>query len=167
MFLCLCLACSRPDDRTPLNELDAHTRYELRSVRACAVLADDSPHDPYRLVFLHRTNPDGVDAQAELFAFSGGAGSASGGDTSKFRCGEVRLALQPGTDRTPVYMDFIPGVDAVKIRELRVYRFDAAWNPEDPFAVATEDHQPFRDYVFRVNLVMPPFADDPATLFVR
>ena len=157
MFLCLCLACSRPDDRTPLNELDAHTRYELRSVRACAVLADDSPHDPYRLVFLHRTNTDGVDAQAELIAT----------DASKFRCGEVALYLPPGTDHTPVYMDFMPGVDTVKIRELRVYQFDTTWDPEDPFAVAAEDHQPFRDYVFRVNLVMPPFADDPATLFVR
>lgn len=156
MFPCLFLACSAPEPVTPLHELDAMTRYELRSVRACAVLADDSPYDPYRLVFLHKTDPNGVDAQAELFAF----------DTSGFKCGEVRLALLPGSDHTPVYMDFMPGVDPVTIRELRIYRFGTAWSPDDPFAVATEDHQPFRDYVFRVNLVSPA-GDDLSTLLVR
>lgn len=156
MLLYLCLGCSAPEPVTPLNEPPAMTRYELRSVRACAVIADDSPHDPYRLVFLHRTNPNSVDAQAELVA----------SDASKFRCGEVRLGLLPGTDRTPVYMDFMPGLDPVTIRELRVYQFDTTWSPEDPFAIAVEDHQPFRDYVFRVNLVSPS-GGDASTLQLR
>lgn len=155
MFLFFSLSCATPD--TPPERFDPPTRHALRSVRACAVLADDSPHDPYRLVFLHRTDPDGVDAQAELFAF----------DTSGFKCGEVALALVPGSDGTPVFMDFMPGADPVTIRELRLYRFDATWNPDDPFVLATEDHRPFLDYVFRVNLVLPPWNDDRSTILLR
>ena len=157
MFLCLCLACvsQNADGGSPRNEMDAMTRYDARSVRACAVIDDDSPSFPSRLVFLHKTDREAVDAQSELFAF----------DASSFRCGEVTLHLVPGRDGTPVVMDFMPPADAVTIRELRVYRFDTAWNPEDPFALAVEDRQPFRDYEFRVNESFP-YTFDAKTIYV-
>ena len=167
MLLCLGLACLSTTnfDPAPDYAIDRTVQYDRRSVRACAVIADDSPTFPSRLVFLHRTDQSSVDAQAELYGFSGGAGSASGGDASKFRCGEVALHLVPGRDGTPVYMDFMPPTDTVTIRELRVYRFDTTWNPNDPFATAIEGHEPFRDYFFRANL-SAPYSFDPGTLYV-
>ena len=61
--------------------------------------------------------------------------------------------------------DFMPPADAVTIRELRVYRFNTTWNPEDPFALAQESRLPFRDYVFFVNKVFP-YTLDAATIYV-
>jgi len=160
MFLCLGLACvsTTDGDRVSNHESDVSVRYDLRSVRTCAVIDDNSPTFPSRLVFLHKTDHGDVDAQTELVGFSNG-------DASKFRCGEVALHLVPGRDGTPVTMDFMPPADPVKIRELRVYRFDTTWNPEDPFALAIEDRQPFRDYEFRVNGSFP-YALDAATVYV-
>lgn len=157
MFLCLGLACvsTTDGDRVSAHESDVPVRYDLRSVRACAVIADDSPTFPSRLVFLHKTDRDGVDAQAELYAF----------DASPFRCGEVALHLLPGRDGTSVVMDFMPPAEAVTIRELRVYRFDTEWDPSDPFALAVEDRQPFRDYTFHVNLMMTT-PDDRSTILL-
>lgn len=157
MFLCLGLACVSTASReeSPSHEGDVSVRYDLRSVRACAVIADDSPTFPSRLVFLHKTDHGDVDAQSELFAF----------DATPFRCGEVALHLVPGRDGTPVFMDFMPPADPVKIRELRIYRFDTEWDPADPFALAVDDHQPFRDYSFRVNGSFP-YALDSETIYV-
>ncbi len=123
MFLCLGLACVSTTgvNRISDHESDVSVRYDFRSVRACAVIADDSPTFPSRLVFLHKTDHGDVDAQSELFGF----------DASPFRCGEVALHLVPGRDGTPVFMDFMPPADHVTIRELRVngtfpYSLDAA-----------------------------------------
>lgn len=156
MFLCLCLACASQTGQNgvPDNEGDVSVRYDARSVLACAVIADDSPTFPNRLVFLHKTDHGDVDAQSELFAF----------DATPFRCGEVTLHLVPGRDGTPVIMDFMPPADVVTIHELRIYRFDTDWDPADPFALAVEDHRPFRDYEFRVNLTMPSPDDDSTIL---
>lgn len=157
MLLCLGLACvsTTGGDRVSGHESDVSARYDFRSVRACAVIDDDSPTFPSRLVFLHKTDHGDVDAQSELFGF----------DASPFRCGEVALHLVPGRDGTPVFMDFMPPTDTVTIRELRVYRFDTTWNPNDPFATAIEGHEPFRDYFFRANL-SAPYSFDPGTLYV-
>lgn len=162
MLFCLVLACSNGTVNDPAyaEELArlhaAPERYDLRTVRACALLADDSPSFPSRLVFLYKTDPNRVDAQAELTQF----------DASLFRCGDVHLALPPRSDGTPVYMDFMPPATEVTIRELRVYRLGTAWDPEDPFALAAERHEPGLDYVFGVNLVSPSPCD-PTILLVH
>ncbi len=157
MLLCLGLACLSTTNLDPAPDYagERAVRYDTRSVRACAVIADDSPTFPSRLVFLHRTDQNSVDAQAELYGF----------DATPFRCGEVALHLVPGRDGTPVYMDFMPPADPVAIRELRIYRFDTEWDPADPFALAVEVRQPFRDYAFGVNLVLST-PDDRSTILL-
>lgn len=162
MLICLALACSDghlndPEYAEEIARLHAAPeRYDLRTVRACAVLSDDSPSFPSRLVFLYETSKDHVEAQAELTQF----------DASLFRCGDVHLALAPDSDGTPVYMDFMPPATEVTIRELRVYRLGTAWDPTDPFALAAEHHEPGFDYLFRVNLVSPA-PRDPTILLVH
>lgn len=151
-----CLPVSRNDPDAEANDFHGPIdRLELVTVRVCAVLADDSPSFPGRLIFLHKTDRDNVDAQAELNAFDG----------SSLRCGDAGLGLVPGRDGTPVYFDHMPR-EPVVISEMRMYRADAPWAPENPHAVAIEDHRPFRDYVFHANLVMD-HPTDTSTLIVR
>lgn len=145
-----------PEAERQLAALDAADRHTIKTVLVCAVIADDSPTFPYRLVFLHRSRDNGVESQAELFGF----------DTSALRCGEIQLHLKERTDGTPVLMDFMPPVDAVSLRELRVYRNAPDWSPEDPYAVARTVDEPFSDYLFFVSLVSPS-PGDVSTLFIR
>ncbi len=155
MLLCLALACidTHSESLTFADPPD-DVRFELRPVRACAVIADDSLYAPSRLVFLYKEDGVGVDAQAELTQY----------DASRLRCGNMDLHLLPDRDRTPVVMDFMPPSDPVTLRELRVYRLGTSWDPNDPFALAVPRHEPFRDYEFTVNLLLPPWSDDPSTI---
>jgi len=162
LFLTL-LACvpNDPDGGLePSGSSETFDRLEIVTVRVCAVIASDSPAAPSRLIFLHRTDLGHVDAQAELTAFPAG-----GGDASRFRCDDVELGLIPGRDGTSVLFDHMPR-EPVVISEMRMYRSDEPWAPENPHAVALEDHRPFRDYVFHANLVMD-HPTDPSTLLVR
>ncbi len=137
-----------PEDAVP-------TRLELVTVRVCAVIAADSPASPNRLVFLYKTDRNGVDAQAELTAF----------DATPFRCGDAGLGLVPGSDETPVYFDYMPGIRSATISELRLYRSGEPWNEQGPYAVAVPSTQPFSDYVFHAN-TLAPLPSDPSTLYV-
>lgn len=156
MLLCLCLACAidNPDDGAPASEFTVTTHYERHQVRTCAVIAEDSPHAPDRLVFLYKTDPNQTETQVELYGF----------DASRLRCGTMDLHLREGSDRTQVVVDFMPPADTVKLTEFRVYDLGVAWDPENPFAIAVEDHRPSRDYVFGVNRVSPP--DDASVLLL-
>lgn len=159
MLFLLLLACGSSDRDNPDIEVGsenlAPTRLELVTVSVCAVLTEDSPGAPGRLIFLHRTDRGDLDAQSELTAFN----------DSPLRCADVDLGFEPGRDGTEVYFDYMPREPAT-IAELRLYRNDVPWAPQNPYAIAIEDHRPFRDYAFRVNLAHPA-PQDPHTLFVR
>ncbi len=156
IFLFCCIGLD--DDETWPAEMEPFKpleRFNLRTVQTCAVLSERSTVFPERLVFLYKLDGKGVDAQAELIGVT----------TTRLRCGEVHLALKPEKDGTEVTMNFMPPVVPPIIDELRVYAPDPVWSEENPYAIAREKHEPWSDYVFNVNQVMPAF-NDTATIFV-
>lgn len=162
MLLLFFLQCTGVDDEEWPTENTDHSlakpleRLNLRTVQTCAVLSEKSPVFPERLVFLYKIDGNGVDAQAELVSVS----------TTRLRCGEVHLALKPGRDGSKVTMDFMPPKDIPLIEELRVYAIRPTWSEKNPYVIAREVHEPWSDYVFFVNQLLPPF-NESSTLLVE